>query len=49
MILDVGIGEKRKETRFDLKNLLLYIPTSERWFSDVGKSNNRFSNVNVGI
>ena len=48
MILDVGIGEKRKETRFliwesvnqiptlTLGNLLLYIPTSENRLSDVG-------------
>ena len=55
MILDIGIG---KQTRFRFEesvksnsyiNILLYIPTSERWFSDVGKSNNRFQNVNVGI
>ena len=25
------------------------VPTSERWFSDVGKFNNRFPNVNVEI
>ena len=30
-------------------NILLDLPTSEKNLSDVGKYNNRFQNVNVGI